>query len=85
MLNASQYNNFVRLVNDIDGEGRVSGDLGFDPDDTLLNALKEKFQIQSLGIFLPTDEDNDALNNILTVRRSKARERTINSTQVYNI
>ena len=82
LLNASQYNNFVRLVNDIDGEGRVSGDLGFDPDDTLLNALKDEISNPESGyMLLPTDEDRfDALNNILTVRRSKARERLINST-----
>ena len=82
LLNASQYNNFVRLINDIDGEGRVSGDVGFDPDDTLLNALKDEISNPESGyMLLPTDEDRfDALNNILTVRRSKARERLINST-----
>lgn len=82
LLNASQYNNFVRLVNDIDGEGRVSGDVGFDPNDTLLNALKDEISNPESGyMLLPTDEDRfDALNNILTVRRSKARERLINST-----
>ncbi len=82
LLNASQYNNFVRLLNDIDGEGRVSGDVGFDPDDTLLNALKDEISNPESGyMLLPTDEDRfDALNNILTVRRSKARERLINST-----
>lgn len=82
LLNASQYNDFVRLVNDVDGEGRVVGDLGFDPDDTLLNALKDEISNPESGyMLLPTDEDRfDALNNILSVRRSKARERIINST-----
>ena len=82
LLNASQYNDFVRLVNDVDGEGRVVGDLGFDPDDTLLNALRDEISNPESGyMLLPTDEDRfDALNNILSVRRSKARERIINST-----
>mgnify|MGYP003137170700 FL=1 len=69
-------------MNDVDGEGRVVGDLGFDPDDTLLNALRDEISNPESGyMLLPTDEDRfDALNNILSVRRSKARERIINST-----
>jgi len=82
LLNANEFNQFVRLVNDVDSEGRVLGELGFDPDDTLLNALQDELtNAESDYHLLPTDEDRfDSLNSIISNRRKGARNRLINET-----
>lgn len=82
LLNATEFNQFVRLVNDVDSEGRVLGELGFDPDGTLLNALQDELtNAESDYHLLPTDEDRfDALNSIISNRRKGARNRLINET-----
>ena len=82
MLNANEFNQFVRLVNEVDSEGRVLGEVGFDPDDTLLNALRDEITNSESDYFsLPTDEDRfDALNSIVSNRRQGARKRLINET-----
>ena len=83
MLNSSEFNKFVRLVNDVDSEGRVLGELGFDPNDTLLNALQNEItNPDSDYLLLPTDEDRfNALNSIITIRRQEARKRLILETE----
>ena len=82
LLNANEFNKFVRLVNEVDSEGRVLGEVGFDPDDTLLNALRDEITNSESDYFsLPTDEDRfDALNSIVSSRRQQARKRLINET-----
>ena len=82
LLNANEFNNFVRLVNEVDSEGNILGELGFNPDDTLLNALQDEItNPDSDYLLLPTDEDRfNALNTILSNRRKGARTRIINST-----
>lgn len=82
LLNANEFNQFVRLVNEVDSEGRVLGEVGFDPDDTLLNALRDEITNSESDYFsLSTDEDRfDALNSIVSNRRSGARKRLINET-----
>ena len=83
LLNSSEFNKFVRLVNDVDSEGRVLGELGFDPNDTLLNALQNEItNPDSDYLLLPTDEDRfNALNSIITIRRQEARKRLILETE----
>ena len=74
LLNGVQFNAFVRTVNNLDGNGRILGDRGFDPDDTLLKALNQ--EINSLEYnTLPTDEDRFLeLNTLLGERRKGARD-----------
>tara|TARA_R100001440_G_scaffold16299_1_gene27796 strand:- start:313 stop:3177 length:2865 start_codon:yes stop_codon:yes gene_type:complete len=82
LLNSNEFNQFVRFVNEVDSEGRVLGEVGFDPDDTLLNALRDEITNSESDYFsLPTDEDRfDALNSIITNRRQGARKRLIKET-----
>ena len=78
-LNNEQYNNYVRLINDVDDEGKVLGELGFDPEETLLNALKYQVTDTEADYYnLPTDEDRfKELKGILSDRRAKARQRLL--------
>ena len=78
-LNNEQYNNFVRLINEVDDEGKVLGELGFDPEETLLNALKYQVTNTEADYYnLSTDEDRfKELKGILSDRRSKARQRLL--------
>jgi len=78
-LNNEQYNNFVRLINEVDDEGKVLGELGFDPEETLLNALKYQVTNTEADYYnLPTDEDRfKELKGILSDRRAKARQRLL--------
>jgi len=78
-LNAEQYNNYVRLINEVDDEGKVLGELGFDPEETLLNALKYQVTNTEADYYnLPTDEDRfKELKGILSDRRAKARQRLL--------
>ena len=78
-LNNEQYNNFVRLINEVDDEGKVLGELGFDPEETLLNALKYQVTDTEADYYnLPTDEDRfKELKGILSDRRAKARQRLL--------
>ena len=78
-LNAEQYNNYVRLINEVDDEGKVLGELGFDPEETLLNALKYQVTDTEADYYnLPTDEDRfKELKGILSDRRAKARQRLL--------
>ena len=78
-LNNEQYNNYVRLINDVDDEGKVLGELGFDPEETLLNALKYQVTNTEADYYnLPTDEDRfKELKGILSDRRAKARQRLL--------
>jgi hypothetical protein len=82
LLNSSEFNDFVRLVNEVDSNGLVLGEVGFNPDDTLLNALQDEItNVESDYHSLATDEDRfDALNSIVSNRRSGARKRLINET-----
>lgn len=82
LLNSSEFNQFVRFVSEVDSEGRVSGEVGFEPNDTLLNALQDEItNVESDYHLLETDEDRfDALNSIISNRRSGARKRLIKET-----
>lgn len=78
-LNNEQYNNYVRLINEVDDEGKVLGELGFDPKETLLDALKYQVTDTEADYYnLPTDEDRfKELKGILSDRRAKARQRLL--------
>jgi len=82
LLNSSEFNQFVRFVSEVDSEGRVSGEVGFEPNDTLLNALQDEItNVESDYHLLETDEDRfDAINSIISNRRSGARKRLIKET-----
>ena len=74
LLNGVQSNDFVTTINQIDGGGRMLGDVGYNSDGRLLPALSN--EINSVEyLLLPTDEDRfDALNTILSERRKGARK-----------
>ena len=79
LLNNNQFNDLVYLINNVDGEGRQLGEPGFDSNDTLVNALNSEISSSEYNL-LPTDEDRfDALNSILSERRSEARRILIGS------
>jgi len=79
LLNNNQFNDLVYLINNVDGEGRQLGEPGFDSNDTLVNALNSEISSSEYNL-LPTDEDKfDALNSILSERRSEARRILIGS------
>ena len=69
-----QFNDFVTTVNQVDGKGRMLGDIGFNSEGTLLNALNKEMNSLDYSLY-PTDEDRfDALNGILSERRQGARK-----------
>tara|TARA_R100000654_G_scaffold9854_2_gene22289 strand:+ start:1263 stop:4139 length:2877 start_codon:yes stop_codon:yes gene_type:complete len=80
-LNSEQFNEYVKLINGVDSSGRLLGELGFKPEETLLNALQNQLKDPDSGYFtLPTDEDRfKELNGILSNAKSKARKRLIES------
>ena len=80
-LNSEQYNQYVRYINEVDGSGKLLGELGYDPEETLLNALQNELKDPDSGYFdLPTDEDRfKQLNGVLSERKSAARKRLIES------
>ena len=74
LLNGVQFNDFVTTVNQVDGKGRMLGDIGFNSEGTLLNALNKEMNSLDYSLY-PTDEDRfDALNGILSERRQGARK-----------
>ena len=74
LLNGVQFNDFVTTVNQVDGKGRMLGDIGFNSEGTLLNALNKEMNSLDYSLY-PTDEDRfDALNGILSERRKGARK-----------
>ena len=74
LLNGQQFNDFVTTVNQVDGKGRMLGDIGYNSDGTLLPALNKEMNSLEYSL-LPTDEDRfDALNSILSERRKGARK-----------
>jgi len=82
LLNGVQHNQFVKFINEADANGNVLGDLGYDSEGTLLNALNTEMNSTEYFI-LPTDEDRfDALNNILGERRGTARKKMIKSDEL---
>ena len=82
LLNGVQQNEFVKFINEADGGENFVGDLGYDSEGTLLNALNTEMNSSEYFV-LPTDEDKfDALNAILGERRKAARGKMLRSDEL---
>tara|TARA_R110002111_G_scaffold92870_1_gene144343 strand:- start:46 stop:864 length:819 start_codon:yes stop_codon:yes gene_type:complete len=82
LLNGVQHNEFVKFINEADGGENFVGDLGYDSEGTLLNALNTEMNSSEYFV-LPTDEDKfDALNAILGERRKAARGKMLRSDEL---
>lgn len=73
-LNATQFNKFVKTINNIDGNGRMFTDDGYDPTDRLIDALNAEISSEEYLTYTNREDQFDALNNILSERRGLARK-----------
>ena len=76
-LNSEQYNSYVTYINGMDGNGRMLGDAGFNPDGVLLSALNATVNSAEYGLLETDEEKFEELSGILADRRGYARKRMI--------
>lgn len=76
-LNNLQFNDYVYLINNVDDNGRMMGDIGFDNEKTLLPALLKKVNSVEYTTLRTDEEKFEELSSILTDRRSSARDMLI--------
>ena len=76
-LNSEQYNSYVTFINGMDGNGRMLGDAGFNPDGVLLSALNATVNSAEYGLLETDEEKFEELSGILADRRKYARKRMI--------
>lgn len=78
ILNAKQYNKWIRTMNDLDSRGKMPGDAGYDPTTTMLPVLAETIKsdyYKSQG----TKEDKlKVLSTILGTFKGTAKKMLIN-------
>ena len=77
-LNADQYDRFVQLTNEVDGEGRMPGDFGYDATNNLLGALNGLVDAttETGAVYSTMDDDDryDEMSKIVANRRKSARK-----------
>ena len=84
-LSGTEYNELVMLTNEIDENGLLPGDDGYDINTSLLPALEEEVN-GDIYNNLDFDEDKyDSLQTIVTDRRTLAKEKVIEQNSRLNI
>ena len=73
-LNATQFNTFVDVINNIDSNGNYYDDPNYDPTDTLIDALRAEIDSEDYQLLETGEDQFDALSNILAERRGLARK-----------
>lgn len=73
-LNATQFNTFVDVINNIDSNGNYYDDPSYDPTDTLIDALRSEIGGADYELLETGEDQFSALSNILSERRGLARK-----------
>jgi len=84
-LSGTEYNELVMITNEVDENGLLPGDDGYDINTSLLPAIDQEIN-SDLYNNLEFDEDKyDAINTIVTDRRKLAKEKVIEQNSRLNI
>ena len=76
-LSGTEYNELVMLTNEIDENGLLPGDNGYDINTSLLPALEETINSDIYNSLEFDDDKYEALNAIVKDRRSEAKKKVI--------
>lgn len=77
LLNATQYNQFIRFMNDMDARGKLPGMSGYNKNTVLINQLSALVTSKEYQAIELKEDKLDFVNNVISSYKSAARQMLI--------
>jgi len=83
-LNSKQYNQYIKMINEVDENGNLPGDQFYDPSTNLASSLNNMMSDPAYSDAFDDSERYGMMSNILSNRRLAAKKRLIASDPTLN-
>ena len=77
LLNATEYNDYIYLMNEVDSKGRLPGDTGYKDNEMLKDALMDLIETDIYLDALTPEDQMDLIRDITSNRKRSARKHLI--------
>ena len=75
----SEYDDYIKYINEVDENGYIRGDVGYNRSTTLLRSLKQLIRSEEYRLTRIPEDKMDLIMDIVSERKSDARTQLINN------
>ena len=79
LLNNKEYDDYIKYINEVDENGYIRGDVGYNRSTTLLRSLKQLIRSEEYRLTRIPEDKMDLIMDIVSERKSDARTQLINN------